>query len=467
MSGNITEIKCEICQKPIIIELNDPSSYISKTVEENVLFGKLITIKTMHQITNRSNEKEQHFNIVVLDQNGKYRAHADSFVQTISSDQSKSVFLGRVAVIGPGGAGKTRSIQEMANTLAKTRKYNWSEEKNIAGTMVVTPYSLSFPPNLMAVFNDNPGQSSLDLIRKSVAQAGAHYKGVLIYQDATAWNFKDVGLLQARAITEFIEEEITLPIAVITTKADLVEQLSRPKVLAHHAGLIADTIARAKDGNVVDFFNRVKNQPRQIPLTLYKGAFYFTQLEQLVVNTIQADLRSNPIKGMTPINLRYYVRSILMGFAGLVIKFMAESKLGEIYPELNAFDSNLVTALNYYRPTAYETESDWEVIHGAGKNEPIILKEILDEESIKSIIKSFTLASEDDHNKYIQQLQEEMKVTPNPDVKWQLVDHVYTDTISDQGRNNLSKTFEKFISSIESSNKVKSPDVSDLNLTEF
>ena len=462
-----TEIRCEICQKAITIELNDPSSYISKSVEENVLFGKLITIKTMHQITNSQKDKEQHFNIVVLDQNGKYRAHADSYVQTISSDKSKSTFLGRIAVIGPGGAGKTRSIQEMANTLAKTRKYNWSEEKNIAGTMVVTPYSLSFPPNSMAVFNDNPGQSSLDLIRKSVAQAGAHYKGIMIYQDATAWNFRDVGLIQARTITEFIEEEITLPVAVITTKSDLVAQLSKSSILNHHAGLISDVIERTKDGFLIDFFNRVKNQPRQIELSLYKGAFYFTQLEQLLVNTIQTDLRSNPIKGMTQINLRYYIRSILMGFASLVINFIAESKLGEIYPELNAFDSNLVTALNYYRPTAYETESDWEVIHGAGKNEPIILKEILDETSIKSVIKTFSLATKDDHLNHINKLKEEMKVSPNPDVKWYLVDHVYTDTISDEGRSNLLRTYEKFISGIQNTNKVKAPDIGDLNLTEF
>ena len=463
----MSEIKCEICSKMIYIDLNNPSSYISKTVEENVLFGKLITAKVMHQITNIQNEKEQHYNVVVLDESGKYRAHADSYVQTISKNQSKSQFLGRVAVIGPGGAGKTRSLQSVANILAKTQKYNWSEEKNIAGTMVVTPYSLSFPPNKSAVFNDNPGQSSLELIRKSVAQAGAHYKGILMYQDATAWNFRDVGLHQGKAITEFIEDPLELPVAVITTKSDLVAQLSKPKVTNHHANLIASVIERVTEGQSIEFFNRVKNQPRFFELTTFKGSFYFTELEQLVVNTLQTDLRANPIQGMTQINLRYYVRSILMGFANLVVDFIAESRLGEIYPELNAFDGNLVAALNYYRPTAYETESDWEVIHGSGKNEPIILKEILDENSIKSIIKTFTLADKEEHIKHVNHLQEVMKTGPNPDVVWHICDHVYADTVTEEGIQKLLKVYDTFISKIEEFSLTKETEVSDLNLTEF
>ena len=463
----MTEIKCEICSKLIFIDLNNPSSYISKTVEENVLFGKLITCKVMHQITNLQNEKEQHYNIVVLDETGKYRAHADSYAQTISKSHTKSHFLGRIAVIGPGGAGKTRSLQNIANVLAKTNKYNWSEEKNIAGTMVVTPYSLSFPENKSAVFNDNPGQSSLELIRKSVAQAGAHYKGILMYQDATAWNFRDVGLHQGKAITEFIEDPLELPVAVITTKADLVKQLSNPKVISHHASLIAKAIDRVKEGQEIEFFNRVKNQPRLFELTTYKGSFYFTQLEQLVVNALQTDLRANPIQGMTQINLRYYVRSILMGFANLVVDFIAESRLGEIYPELNAFDSNLIAALNYYRPTAYETESDWEVIHGAGKNEPIILKEILDESSIKSIIRTFTLASKEEHIKHVNYLQDIMKTGPNPDVQWHICDHTYADTVSEEGSKKLLKVYESLISKINEFSEVRDTEVSDLNLTEF
>lgn len=463
----MADIKCEICNKLLNVDLNNPSSYISKTTEENVLFGKLITVKTMHQLTNSKNEKEQHFNIIVLDENGKYRAHADSYVQTISKDQAKSEFLGRVAVIGPGGAGKTRSLQQVANSLAKTNKYNWSEEKNIAGTMVVTPYSLSFPPNKSAVFNDNPGQSSLDLIRKSVAQAGAHYKGLILYQDATAWNFREVGLHQAKAITEFIEDAADLPVVVITTKSDLVHQLKNPKVLNHHSRIIAEAIEKSADGDSVQFFNRVKNQPRLFEIANFKGSFYFTQLEQLLVNTLQTDLRSNPIEGMTQINLRYYVRSILMGFANLVVDFIAESRLGEIYPELNAFDGNLVAALNYYRPTAYETESDWEVIHGAGKNEPIILKEILDETSIRSIIRTFSLADKKDHDDHVKILKEEMKVGPNPDVQWHICDDTYTDTISEQGRINLINTYESLIDKIQEYSKTKETGVGDLNLTEF
>ena len=43
-----------------------------------------------------------------------------------------------------------------------------------------------------------------------------------MYQDATAWNFRDVGIHQGKTITEFIEDPLVLPVVVITTKSDLV-----------------------------------------------------------------------------------------------------------------------------------------------------------------------------------------------------------------------------------------------------
>ncbi|MHA2364620.1 MAG: hypothetical protein ACXAC7_11740, partial [Candidatus Hodarchaeales archaeon] len=201
-----SDFVCEICRKQITVDLDDPGTFISKTEDHNVLFGQLITVRTVHQ-----KGVDLHYNVVVLDHNGKYRAHADSYVEHKSKEPSEMKFLGRIAVIGQGGAGKTRTIQEMANYLAGRPVYVWSEEKNMAGTFTVTPYSLVFG-HRMAVFNDNPGQSSQELVRRSVAQAGANYRGLLIFQDAVAWNFRQIGVGHGRVITEYIEDPQEIPV---------------------------------------------------------------------------------------------------------------------------------------------------------------------------------------------------------------------------------------------------------------
>ena len=54
-------------------------------------------------------------------------------------------FIGKFAAVGMGGAGKTRSVLEIANFLLGQQKYLWSEDQNVAGTMTVTPYSITLP----------------------------------------------------------------------------------------------------------------------------------------------------------------------------------------------------------------------------------------------------------------------------------------------------------------------------------
>ncbi|MHA2364431.1 MAG: hypothetical protein ACXAC7_10770, partial [Candidatus Hodarchaeales archaeon] len=250
--------------------------------------------------------------------------------------------------------------------------------------------------------------------------------------------------------------------------ADLQKELRSTGVIKRHAALIAKCVENALQGQPIGFFNRVKNQPREFKIVFAKSqSMYFTQLEQLIVNTLQTDLRRNPITGKSQINLRFYCRSILMGFADLVVKWVVESELGEIYPELNAFDGDLITALNYYRPTAYETESDWEVIHGVGKNEPILIRELLEESSIRAIIRTFALGSEEKHKEYVSNLSKLNFDEINPDVTWRIVGDAYTDTISESGRDKMFKIFERFMESVEDVSEIKSLEVTDLNLQEF
>jgi signal recognition particle receptor subunit beta len=295
-----------------------------------------------------------------------------------------------MAILGQGGSGKTRAIQQIANELAGKDLYPWSEEKNIAGTLTVTPYALKTPSGIQVVMNDNPGQSSLDLVRQSVAMAGANYAGIVIFTDSTAWNFKEIGVQHAKLISQYITEIDSIPVLVITSKTDLHKILAAANVIDHHSSLIADTVQDISNNQKVVFFDRVNNQPRNFNIKHGRqNSLYFTQLEQILVNTLQVDHRENEYPGFSQVNIRLYVRSLLLGFCDLVLQWMRDSRIPDIYPELNAFDDNLINALNYYRPTSFETNTTWRQFHGEEKNEPPLIREAFDKVSIRGVLQEY------------------------------------------------------------------------------
>ncbi|MFX1345762.1 MAG: hypothetical protein ACFFAI_11695 [Promethearchaeota archaeon] len=71
----MTEIKCKICDKKINFNHNNPDTYIHKSESGNTMIGKLYTIRVCHSADSDS----LHINVVVIDENGDYRAHKDYY----------------------------------------------------------------------------------------------------------------------------------------------------------------------------------------------------------------------------------------------------------------------------------------------------------------------------------------------------------------------------------------------------
>lgn len=502
-----THFYCEICAEALTVDIKDPKTYNSLREEQNLLMGKLYIVRTSHEVTN----DEVHFNVVVIDQDGQYRAHQDSYsehksiktpeqlpVTTIKSElltpeppiirpttnvltpvsaplepktskqipvlkKGESLFLGRVALLGQGGSGKTRAIQEIANELVGKEQYSWSEEKNLAGTLTITPYSLKTSSGIQVIVNDNPGQSSLDLVRQSAAMSGTNYAGIILFTDACAWNFKQIGLQHARFISQYIRDPNPIPVLVITSKTDLRDILSSKKVIDHHSSLIADTVQDMMRGQKIIYFDRVNNQAKSFEIRQGREqSLYFTQLEQVIVNALQTDHRENEFPGFTQMNIRLYTRSLLLGFCDLVIQWMTDSRIPDIYPELNAFDENLINALNYFRPTAYETASTWEQFHGEGKNEPPLIKEAFDKNSIKAVIQEFVLGSKEKHDHFLNALGRE-----GIEERWNIIGGVYTNSITKEGKNEMMKALEQLFYAVAGNKGHKELSFTDLGLDNF
>ena len=71
----MTEINCKICDEKINFDPNNPKTYINKSESGNPMIGKLFSIRVGHQATANS----IHVNVVVIDEQGQYRAHKDYY----------------------------------------------------------------------------------------------------------------------------------------------------------------------------------------------------------------------------------------------------------------------------------------------------------------------------------------------------------------------------------------------------
>jgi hypothetical protein len=76
----MTEINCKICDEKINFDLDNPKSYINKSESGNPMIGKLFSIRLGHQTKTNS----LHINVVVIDENGEYRAHKDYYEEKLS-----------------------------------------------------------------------------------------------------------------------------------------------------------------------------------------------------------------------------------------------------------------------------------------------------------------------------------------------------------------------------------------------
>ncbi|MFX1437102.1 MAG: hypothetical protein ACFFAA_07870, partial [Promethearchaeota archaeon] len=76
----MTEVICKICNEKIRFDPNNSNTYIHKTESGNLMVGKLYTIRLSHFTDSGSS----HINVVVVDENGEYRAHKDYYEEKIS-----------------------------------------------------------------------------------------------------------------------------------------------------------------------------------------------------------------------------------------------------------------------------------------------------------------------------------------------------------------------------------------------
>lgn len=370
-------------------------------------------------------------------------------------NQSMS-FVGKLAAVGQGGSGKTRAIAEIANHLANQQRYPWVEEANLSGTLTVTPYSITIPPKSpggevkRVILADNPGQNSLELVRLSVAKSGANYLGILVFADALGWNFREVGILHAESIAQYMKTQ-DLPVAFITSKADMIIKFQQTQLMKEIAEIVHNAVMGVQHDMVVPFYDRVRNQEGSFNFYLMDGGWLpFTHLEQVLVNALDNQM-GNRVSGFTIMNRRLFVRSLLLGYCDYYRHQYPEYI--KQYPIFNAIDENLLNSLNYHRPTAWETGTPWKVLAAQSrsgitrvtKNEPPFSRDAFTIDSVEYVLKNYCLGTQTRH--YELEGLVRQRAAENG---WKFVASAYTDSVSKAGIERSVECIRKLVNAAES-----------------
>lgn len=360
------------------------------------------------------------------------------------SDPQKNKFIGKIAAIGQGGSGKTYMINSLANYIAKKDIYIWDEESAMPGTIGVTPYTLDFNDvRKRIVINDNPGQDSLDMVRRILASQGDVYQGLCIVCDSIGWNFRKIGVFQAISISEFTKFERLsyMPVILVISKRDLHQKLLNPQILDKISDIFEKAANSIEQGREMYFRNRAFNRNGTFTIDLVNHDLIpFTIMEQVLTNALDLWMASDPIIGFTKMNIRLFVRSFLLGYCEAMKSVINIAE----YPVFSSLsDPRLVNKLNYHRPTAYETATGWNKL-GGDISEPPILRSVFNKTTIKTILKNFVLANESEISTFIDEVK-----SIGLQHRWKVVDYTFTDSVTRNGKENLISTFKTIMDDIE------------------
>ena len=371
-------------------------------------------------------------------------------------------FGGKIAIIGQTGSGKTHLITRMINDLALETLFPWDEENELGGTSKITHYNMELSPHGRFILQATTNHSTLKEIQLSMKNKGNAFKGLLLISDAISWNYSQIGVYQADQLRHFAKRS-NIPICLIVNKKDLATKFLKEGLLDKVLELFDKTLNDISSLSKIHYINRVDRTSNFIHIqTKNDQNISFLHLEQLFCSTLDLWNKSANIKGLTFVNIRILVRSLLLGLYEHFIKNGTNLTI----------DENLRNRLNYYRPTAFETGVNWNIIsqdiNDNGKiKEPVFNVQFLDKKILKAVFINDVIATEEKVINFCQQLSNLEELN-----KWNLASNCFTDSVSKNGRKLIYDTLILFIKQIlkENPNQTNTEDditLQDLGLDEF
>ncbi|NHJ02953.1 MAG: hypothetical protein EAX86_12525 [Candidatus Heimdallarchaeota archaeon] len=302
-------------------------------------------------------------------------------VTAMETEVKEQINAGRILVVGTQAGGKTAFVTQLAARTEHDTKYR----EDFGGTIETEYFKVSYrQDSFFGLLLPIGGQEKWHTLRE---RFGATAEGAIVIVDASTKGFWENSLEQIINISKVIPYK-NFPLGIIVTKRDLNERLKEetPKI----AEKICETIAKASECSI-DYYSRGFHIiPRHLKLSSYKISF--TQLEQVIVNSLEQEYFSELVPGNARLGKRKLPELSLVN-ARIFARALAIALMG------SDLSLDQLALLNDMRPTMLELDASWnrlQKLYPKAGDEPQMVIEKITSSLIETVIYERLLAQEAD-----------------------------------------------------------------------
>jgi GTPase SAR1 family protein len=344
----------------------------------------------------------------------------------------EEINAGRILVVGTQGGGKTAIVTKLAARTNEKMIY----EEDFGGTIETEYLKVSFNDGrFFCLLLPIGGQEKWSKLR---TRFGSTAEAIIAILDSCTKEFWINSLQQAKLISSVLPYQ-NYPVSFVVTKRDLNDTIT---LYAEEFGnVIVEGIARAKQEGVTYYSRGFRIDERKFELDSEKGDIPFTQMEQIIVNSLEQKYFS----GLEPGNARKG-RMLLPGFSLVNCRIFSRAlTLGLSIQEEVGDQMAVLGLLNDMRPTMLELDSNWTNLkrkYPKAGSEPMILDSITNED-VKKVILERLLANENDIKDFIGKITEMADLT-----EWRFTGSEHISIFEEEGLDKASDLIKKIMQSI-------------------
>ncbi len=333
----------------------------------------------------------------------------------MSQEREELINAGRLLVCGTQGGGKTALVTNLAARTDRSMTY----QEDFGGTIETEYLRIAFNEGrFFSLLLPVGGQEKWKSLRE---RFGSTAEGVIIILDSCTKKFWMNSLSQASSISTVIPYE-DYPITFVVTKRDLNEAIRTG--IDNFAKAIMNGLEEAKTTPLTYYSRGFRITERTVEIDSLK--IPFASLEQLIINSLE----SQYFTGLVPGDARKG-KTLLNGFSRVNCRLFSRALAQELCDSTGGDEMAILGLLNDMRPSMLELDTSWADLlrkYPKAGEEPTIKIEDLSEETIKNTIINKLLASDEDIDNFMTELNTKATVTG-----WKISGHCHVSIFEDDG----------------------------------
>jgi GTPase SAR1 family protein len=352
----------------------------------------------------------------------------------MKQQREELINAGRLLVCGTQGGGKTALVTNLAARTDKSMSY----QEDFGGTIETEYLRIAFNEGkFFSLLLPVGGQEKWKSLRE---RFGSTAEGVIIILDSCTKKFWMNSLSQASDISTVIPYE-NYPITFVVTKRDLNDTIRNE--VENFAKTIIDGLEEAKTTPLTYYSRGFRITERKVEIG-DSLRIPFATLEQLIINSLEAKY----FTGLVPGDAKKG-KTLLPGFSLVNCRLFSRALAQELCGSTGGDQMAVLGLLNDMRPSMLELDASWTDLlrkYPRAGEEPSIEIQNLSEEAIKNTILDNLLASDEDIENFMTELNTKATVTG-----WKISGHCHVSIFEDEGLDISSSLIKKMMEDVKDS----------------